>query len=73
MKEEKSNDTSKLAIGDVVRVIKNRSKHGFEIGSLVCIWKTCIDGYRAIQGDTIPGKIEHDSWWYVQYDEVETL
>lgn len=63
----------KFKPGDVCTIIANHAGHKFEIGEQVVIFRNCVDGYKAIQGGTIPEDPEQqaEKWWYVDYEDVK--
>lgn len=60
-------DSSQIEIGAKALIVGNKSGHSFNIGQIVVIFRTCIEGYKVI-----PINCDNTSeWTYVEYVDLE--
>lgn len=60
--------------GDLAKIINNKSKHRFQLGDIVVIYRYACEGYKVVaQADVDErGVIEcSDNWCYVEANDVE--
>ena len=67
--------SNQIKIGDLVKIVGNKSKHGLELDELATVVKFACEGFKVIKQGSEHQETTFDNpdLWYVEYSDVEAI